>query len=307
MIRFPSKAARAFLASAAVAMTLVSAASAGDLAVGLAKTTGNALNMREYPTTDSAVIANLDKNSTLALLERTEEDWFKVAYEGKTGYVSANYLQELENGQFEARAQVNSEGVCVRYTPSDDADILETIENKAYVTVLACYDGWYLVRCQYGTEGYIRSDYLDLTSLYSGSYGGTASYSSSRGSAVVAAAKRFLGVRYVYGGASSRSVDCSGLTMLVMRQFGIYFEHSASAQWKSGKGTKIYSRSALRPGDLIFFRDPSVARGKAASHCGIYVGNYQFIHASSSSRKVTYGTIASGYHSRYYIGGLRVV
>ena len=301
MIRFPSKAARIFLLSAASAMMLAGFASAGELAVGLAKTTGNALNMREYPTTDCGVVASLDKNCTLALLERTDDDWFKVAYEGKTGYVSANYLEELENGEFEARAQVNSEGVVVRYTPSDEADILETIENKAYVTVMACYDGWYLVRCQYGTEGYIRSDFLNMTTL-------TSSRSSSSGNnSVVSAAKRYLGVRYVYGGASSKSVDCSGFTMLVMRQFGISLPHSASGQWTSGKGTKIYSRSALRPGDLVFFRDPKVAKGKAASHVAIYIGNSQFIHASSSSRKVTYGTLNSSYHSRYYIGGLRLV
>ena len=303
MIHFPCKAARVFLISAATAAMLASFASAEELAVGLAKTTGNALNMREYPTTDSAVVMNLDKNSTLALLERTEEDWFKVSYEGKTGYVSTNYLEELENGNFEARAQVNSEGVCVRYLPSEDSDILETIENKAYVTVLACYDGWYLVRCQYGTEGYIRSDYLNLTTIASSRSGSSTAGNSS----VVSVAKRFLGVRYVYGGASSRSVDCSGFTMLVFRQFGVSFPHSASGQWTSGKGKKIYSKSALRAGDLVFFRDPKVAKGKAASHVGIYIGNNQFIHASSSSRKVTYGTIASGYHSRYFIGGLRVV
>ena len=304
MIHFPCKAAKIFLLSAAASMMLAGVAAADELAVGLAKTTGNALNMREYPTTDSAVVMNLDKGYTLALLERTEEDWFKVAYEGKTGYVSANYLEELENGEFEARAQVNSEGVCVRYTPGDESDILEIIDNKAYVTVLACYDGWYLVRCQYGTEGYIRSDYLNLTSVASTKSG---SSTSSGNSSVVSAAKRFLGVRYVYGGASSRSVDCSGFTMLVMRQFGISLPHSASGQWTSGKGTKIYSRSALRPGDLVFFRDPKVAKGKAASHVAIYIGNSQFIHASSSSRKVTYGTLNSSYHSRYYIGGLRLV
>ena len=303
MIHFPCKAARVFVITAATAAMLSGFAAADELAVGLAKTTGNALNMREYPTTDSAVVMNLDKGNTLALIERTEEDWFKVAYEGKTGYVSANYLEELENGEFEARAQVNSDGVCVYYTPSDESDILNTIENKAYVTVLACYDGWYLVRCQYGTEGYIRSDYLNLTSVAASRSGSAKSGNSS----VVAAAKRYLGVRYVYGGASSRSVDCSGFTMLVMRQFGVSLPHSASGQWTSGKGTKIYSRSALRAGDLVFFRDPKVARGKAASHVAVYIGNNQFIHASSSSRKVTYGTLNSSYHSRYYIGGLRLV
>ncbi|MBQ9493458.1 MAG: C40 family peptidase [Oscillibacter sp.] len=302
MIHFPCKAARVFLISAATAAMLAGFAAADELAVGIAKTTGNALNMREYPTTDSAVVMSLDKNNTLALIERTEEDWFKVAYEGKTGYVSANYLEELENGSFEARAQVNAEGVCVHYLPSEDSDILETIANKAYTTVLACYDGWYLVRCQYGTEGYIRSDFLNLTSVAS-SRGG----SSAGNSSVVSVAKRYLGVRYVYGGASARSMDCSGFTMYVFKQLGVSFPHSASGQWTSGKGTRIYSKSALRAGDLVFFRDPKVARGKAASHVGIYIGNNQFIHASSSSRKVTYGTLASGYHSRYYIGGLRVL
>ena len=299
MIHLPCKAARVFLFSAVSAMMLAGFASAGDVAIGVAKTTGAALRMREYPTTDCAVVTSLDKNSTIALLERTDNDWYKVAYDGKVGYVSANYLETLENGNIQARAQVNGDNVCVRYLPSNESDVLETIENKAYVTVMGFYDGWYLVRCRYGTEGYIRSDFLQLTNPYAGSTSGNSS--------VVATAKRYLGIRYVYGGASTRGFDCSGFTMYVFKQYGVNFAHTASGQWTSGKGRKIYSIAALQPGDLVFFRDPKVARGKAASHVGIYAGNNQFIHASSSSRKITYGTLSSGYHRTYFLGGLRVL
>ena len=305
MIHFPCKAAKIFLLSAASAMILAGFAAADDLAVGVAKTTGNALRMRQYPTTEADVVMNLDKNDMVALIERAEDDnnWWKVAYQGKTGYISANYLDELENGEFSARAQVNGEGVYVRYLPSDESDVLQVIDNKAYVTVMACYDGWFLVRCQYGTEGYIRSDFLQLTTNSTSS--SSSSSTSSGNSSVVAVARRYLGIRYVYGGASTRGFDCSGFTMYVCKQFGVSMPHSASGQWTSGKGKKVYSISALRAGDLVFFRDPKVAKGKAASHVGIYIGNNQFIHASSSKKKITYGTLASGYHRTYFIGGLR--
>ena len=284
----------------------------GPIAIGVVKTTGSDLRMREGPSSDTGIVTSLNKNCTLEVLEYSTEDWYKVAYNGMSGYVSASYLSQL-NGTFEATAKVNAEGVVVREAPSDDANVRNTIDKGAVVTCTALENGWYAVKCQYGTEGYIRSDYLTMVSkssssvqLYSSS-SSSSTKSSSKGSSVVSVAKKYLGVRYVYGGATPRAFDCSGFTMYVYRQFGYNFAHSASSQWNSGVGKKVYSKSALRAGDLVFFNDPRYNLGKSCSHVGIYIGNGQFIHASSGSKKVVISSLSGAYYSRYFKGGLHIL
>jgi cell wall-associated NlpC family hydrolase len=89
-------------------------------------------------------------------------------------------------------------------------------------------------------------------------------YSSSRGAAVVAAAARLAGAPYVYGAAGPYAFDCSGLTMYVYRQFGVYLPHHADAQKSYGR---YVSRANARPGDLVVFLS-----GGYGYHVGIYAG-----------------------------------
>ena len=169
------------------------------------------------------------------------------------------------------------------------------------VTVNGFEDGWYDVTCKYGTEGYIRSDFLDLTAS------NTATTTSAAGNSIVETAKQFLGTRYVYGGASPSGFDCSGFTMYIYKQFGYSLPHTATGQWQSGIGTRVYSISELQPGDLVLFNDPSRNAGKACSHVGIYIGNGQHIHSSSSrSNGVIISDLTSGYYNTYFVGGIHV-
>lgn len=301
MTHFPCKAAKVFFLSAFSALLMAGFASADEeIAVGVGLTTGSSLRMREAPTTDSSVVYTLNKNCALSILDTSEEDWYRVAYNGKIGYVSAEYLREIGGEEdFKAYARVSGEGVYVREAPSDASDVLNVIDNKAMVTVTDFEEGWYAVKCQYGTEGYIRSDFLDLTTPE------TSSSDSGKASGIVALARKYVGVRYVYGGASPRGFDCSGFTMYLYKQYGYKLEHTASWQFNYGPGYKV-SKSDLKPGDLVFFRDPKRAKGKACSHCGMYIGNGQFIHASSSGG-VKISNLSASYYSTYYKGARRIM
>ena len=100
-------------------------------------------------------------------------------------------------------------------------------------------------------------------------------------------AKKFLGVPYVYGGASPSGFDCSGFTMYVFDHFGISMRHGAQAQAKLGekvsadKSSKSSLLNNLEVGDLVFFLDYETM--DEIGHCGIYIGDGNFIHASSGS------------------------
>ena len=103
--------------------------------------------------------------------------------------------------------------------------------------------------------------------------------------AVVDYAYSFLGVPYVYGGASRSGTDCSGLTMQVYGYYGISLSHGSNPQYYQ---CEPVSRSALQPGDMVFFYSD-------IGHVGVYVGGGQFIHASD------YGVCVASLYSSYWI------
>jgi hypothetical protein len=259
-------------------------------------TTGSSLRMRSEASTSSSIVTTLNKSVAVAVLDDSIDGWYKVSYAGTQGYVSADYLVIDQDNIFESYGRVNADGVNVRSDASTSADIVTSLNTNAIVSVSGFIDGWYSVSCENGTEGYIRSDFLDLTNS-----------DSSTVSSVVNIAKQFLGTRYAYGGASPSGFDCSGFTMYVYKQVGYSLPHSATSQWQSGLGTKVYSIGALQAGDLVFFCDPSRSLGKACSHAGIYIGNGQFIHSSSSSSGgVIISSLTSGYYNTYFVGGIHL-
>lgn len=295
MTHFAGRAGKVLFLSVLTAMLLAATALAADIATGAGCTTGSSLRLRAEPSTSASVVTTLDKSVAVAILDDSVDGWYKIAYNGSTGYVSADYLNVDQDNVFTTYGRVNSDGVNVRSDASTDSSVLATIEEDAIVTVNGLVDGWYDVTCEYGTEGYIRSDFLDLTE------------SSSSNSDIAATAKQYLGTGYVYGGASPRGFDCSGFTMYVYSQHGYSLPHSATSQWQSGRGTRVYSISELQPGDLVFFNDPSRNAGKACSHAGIYTGDGQFIHSSSSrSGGVIVSSLTSGYYNTYFVGGIHV-
>ena len=295
MTHLAGRAGKVLFLSVLTAMLLAATAFAADIATGAGTTTGSSLRLRSEPSTSASVVTMLDKGVSVAILDDSADGWYKIGYNGSTGYVSADYLTVDSDNVFTTYGRINSEGVNVRSAASTDSSVLATVSDGTIVTVNGLVDGWYDVTCQYGTEGYIRSDYVDLTS------------SASSNSDIVATAKQYLGTGYVYGGASPSGFDCSGYTMYVYSQHGYSLPHSATSQWQSGIGTRVYSITALQVGDLVFFNDPSRNAGKACSHAGIYIGDGQFIHSSSSrSGGVIISSLTSGYYNTYFVGGIHV-
>jgi cell wall-associated NlpC family hydrolase len=109
---------------------------------------------------------------------------------------------------------------------------------------------------------------------------------SELGSAITAAAKHFLGIKYTWGGTTPQGgFDCSGIVQYVFRKFGISTPRVSEDQFKGGQGV---SQSQARPGDLIFFRHASGDVG----HVGIFLGNGQFLHAPHTGDVVKISNLA---------------
>ena len=107
------------------------------------------------------------------------------------------------------------------------------------------------------------------------------------------------GVRYRLGGSTKKGIDCSGFVQRTFReQFGMDLPRSTYEQQEMGKSV---SRGHLRTGDLVLFRAGSTGR-----HVGIYIGNNQFVHASTSSG-VTISSMDEPYWKKRYNEARRVL
>jgi cell wall-associated NlpC family hydrolase len=115
---------------------------------------------------------------------------------------------------------------------------------------------------------------------------------STLGGQAVAIAERYLGVPYVWGGASPSGFDCSGLTMYVYSQLGVSLPHNAAAQYYA---LPHVSEGDLQPGDLVFF--------DGLNHVGIYIGGGSIIHAPHTGTVVQISSLSGG--GSYY-GAARV-
>lgn len=293
----------------------------------MGRVTGRSVRLREEPSLNSNVILTFDKGTVVGVLGE-QEDWLYVTYAGESGFISKSYIEEISNtglnlfGMVDASATNSS--ALVYQEPSEDSVILNTINDGAVVNIFALYEGFYGVKCEYGTQGYIRTDVVcisnnlnsysqkvtfnlatSVTKVLSGLINHTTN-GTGDGDKIVNIARSCIGIPYKYGGTSRRAFDCSGFTQYVYQKAGYSIPRTASTQYASGSGTIIYSKSKLSVGDLVFFRDPKIARGKACSHVGIYIGNGQVIHCSSS-KGVTTGSIYSGYLSTYYKCGKHIV
>lgn len=110
----------------------------------------------------------------------------------------------------------------------------------------------------------------------------------------------FLGVQYMWGGNTRRGTDCSGFTQSVYRDQGFYIPRVSYQQYRVGSSV---SAQMLMYGDLVFFNKYGYGR---ISHVGIYIGNGQFAHASSS-KGVTISPINKRYYRVRYAGAKRII
>lgn len=119
------------------------------------------------------------------------------------------------------------------------------------------------------------------------------------GGQAVALAYEFLGVPYVWGGATPSGFDCSGLTMYVYRQLGIKLGHYTGFQYYEGRRV---SRDQLEPGDLVFFHANAIG---VPQHEGMYIGNGAFIHAPHTGDVVRISSLFDTRYAMAYVGAVR--
>ena len=136
----------------------------GDIIQGVAFITGSSVRLRQEPSTDSKIITSTNKNEVVVVLGQVD-DWYRVIYNLKTGYMHSDYLVATDSEHTElGYGRINGTNVNLRSgAGTNHAKVTRgTTGDKAYI--LGVQDGWYRVIFD-GRICYIRSDYLDLTEV----------------------------------------------------------------------------------------------------------------------------------------------
>lgn len=283
---------------------------------------GTGVRMRSGAGTGYDIVRTLEKGTVVELTAQ-EGDWYRISFEGKRGYVSSQYVTRYDTASgLNGAGKITADVLNIRASAKSGSTSLGTVSYGTVVSVTGIESGGWFAVSYNGVSGYVVSQYVLIypTSALSAADkpanetpaeetpaetpAETPSVSPSgtvSGSTVVATAQQYLGVPYVYGGASASGFDCSGFTMYVFAQVGVKLPHGATSQLSYG--TEV-SRSDLQPGDLVFFQD----YGAVASHVGIYIGNDEFIHASSSyynGHCVVVSSLSETYYNNHYLTARR--
>lgn len=285
-----------------------------SLVTKVATVNASALRLRSGPSTSHATISFASSGDYVMIIGKTGS-WYRVNYNLKQGYMHESYLKTYLAKNVElGYGVVTADKVNLRSGPGTSYRSVAQASTGEKAYIIGFNKQWYKVIYK-DLICYIRSDYLELTQIpyeNSGSAnrpiffqdgnstGIPPSAAALKGSAdtsirqnIVAEARKHLGVPYVWGGSTPSGFDCSGFVQYVLKQYGIKVPRTTEQQVLAGN---YIAKKDIQPGDLVFLQNTYRA---GISHVGIYIGNDQMIHASSS-KGVTISSLSSSYYLEHY-------
>lgn len=260
--------------------------------------TGISVNLRERPTLDSKVIDKILYGTEVDYLT-TKGAWTKISYEGKEGYISTEYLEDIDkiNNQVNCKKIITGAVVNFREHPSTTSEIVDVLRYKLEVGFIEEIGSWSKIEYN-GKIGFVSSKYLnDLD--YNSNY--PQEQISMDGQRLIKEAMTLLEKPYVWGAVGPESYDCSGFTSYLFKNtLGITLPRTSINQSNFGTDVELQN---IKVGDLIFF---DTTKDGKVNHVGMYIGKGEFIHASQRFEKVIISPI-SGFYLDSYTNIKRVI
>ncbi len=275
------------------------------------------VNVRDLPSEEGNIVGKLYNKSVGNFIEE-ENGWDKIKSGSVEGYVKGEYCVTGDEAVDYAKevgtriATVTTTTLKVREQPGLEETVLGLVPIEDELIVTEELDGWVKVNIEEG-DGYVSNEYVTLSTEFvkaesieeerarlekeeaarraaqeaankkmasnkasssSQTTDGGKTYQNptgSSGSDVVKFAMQFVGNPYVYGGTSlTNGADCSGFVMSVYNNFGVSLPHSSAAD--RNVGAAVNGIENAQPGDIVCY----------SGHVGIYAGNGQLVHASTS-------------------------
>ena len=273
----------------------------------------SAINFRTAGKYSAESATQVMMGTPLQILEK-KGGWTRaITPEGYISWVSSGSITYMDKAEFDAYQQAKKVIVTTKYAtmyegPSANSQMVSDVVWGNILLDKGTQGAWQKVAISDGREGYVlKADVTDFKKWLD-SRNPTADN-------IIATAKQFIGVPYMWGGTSIKAVDCSGFCKSTYFLNGIVLARDASQQCLTGDGVDIskyvdggeYTKEALanlKKGDLIFFGTKATPEKKERiTHVGIYIEDGIFIH---SATKVRINSLIPT-DENYYDGSKRLV
>lgn len=240
-------------------------------------------NLRSDPSHSSEIVTQVLLGTPIRILKR-ENDWYLVQTPNKyIAWVDAPALvrideKELSNYKLSGKIIYNMQYGFSYSEPDDKSQVVTDLVLGCILPVNSASAEFYKVQYPDKRIAWVKKDeVLDAGEVF---------IKAIVEEELVETAKKFVGIPYLWGGTSSKAIDCSGFTSTVYFMNGTLLQRDASQQTRYGEEiTSTYDYRNLKPGDLLFFgRKASDSLPERVTHVTMYIGDTEFIHASGKVR-----------------------
>ena len=281
----------------------------------------SSLNVRTGPSTSHTVLGSVNKGKTVQVVGEVQ-DWFKINFNGGTGYVSkdfvtkggsavSNQTQQPTTNNNTTTVQtggsyvVNTGALKVRTGPATYNAVIGGVTNGTVLNVTGAENGWYKINHN-GRTGYVSADFVkfvkggvnNVTNNNNVQQPGKDVQQPTTGgdtSSIAGFARSLNGSPYRTAGTTPAGFDCSGFIHYVLNQTG----HKGARQTVAGYWSSKTKTSNPQPGDLVYFQNTYKS---GPSHMGVYLGNGQFISAETDATGVRISSVSNSYWSKHLLG-----
>ncbi|MGO4919984.1 C40 family peptidase [Maribacter spongiicola] len=243
----------------------------------------SAANLRSNPK-HSAELATQATLGTVVNVLKKEGDWYLIQTPDKyLAWVDPGGIQlmnavDIKNWTISDKIMyTNTYGHA--FNTEEGKNRISDIVAGSLLKLLSSDEEFYKIEFPDGRQGYISKDEAE-------EYDTWLSNLSYNADSLIATSKTLMGVPYLWGGTSTKGVDCSGYTKTIYYLNGMVIPRDASQQVHAGKPIdSIADFSKLQKGDLLFFgRKATDTTSEKVVHVGMWIGNNQFIHSSEMVR-----------------------
>ena len=292
------------------------------------------VNVRWGPGTNHKIIKQLPRGKQVNILEN-KGNWSLILdpNNNKKGWVSTSYILTGKLSNY-AELIANSN---IRYGPGTNHNIIKQLPRGKKISIIKTDGNWfYFIDPENNKTGWVSKSLVksnvnfDLTNSNNtinttNPYGvNTKVLNNWRWKTflneypaknklkinpndidkLISVAKSYIGTPYSWGGITKSGIDCSGLIYKSLRAIG-YTDSKKNANTLAQSGTIIPNKKALRKGDFVCLHR-TTSSNNFITHIGIYIGDGNFIH-SSSSRGVVINNISESYYSKHWAFGVRII